>query len=135
MGLVDLRSATTAMPPSVTLAEIESAIVASWGSDTSSLWSEESPARGQCDVTALVVREILGGSILCCNVVHDGRRIERHAWNRLASGIEIDLTRRQFDEIDGIGFDEPVEQEPYELGNLRERAAVFSQRVHDHLGQ
>lgn len=52
---------------SVTLTGLEAAIRAAWGRETSDdpdEWSEENPARGQCAVTALLVRELLGGEIL-----------------------------------------------------------------------
>jgi hypothetical protein len=60
--------------------------------------------------------------------------MERHAWNVLASGVAVDLTRRQYSRIDGIGFEPPIEQEPYEIGGLAERAALLSRRVRDRLG-
>jgi hypothetical protein len=64
------------------LSELESAIRKSWGRDTSDdpdEWSESNPARGQCAVTAMLVRELLGGEILIANVLRHGRRVERHA--------------------------------------------------------
>ena len=48
-------------------------------------------------MTALVVRELLGGEILIATVIPpEGESSERHAWNRLPSGEEVDLTREQF---------------------------------------
>jgi hypothetical protein len=38
----------------------------------------------------------LGGEILIADVLRDGVPVERQAWNRLESGVEIDLTREQF---------------------------------------
>lgn len=32
-----------------------------WSSETSSQWLPENPARGQCNVTSMVVQDILGG--------------------------------------------------------------------------
>jgi hypothetical protein len=64
----------------VTLGELEAAIRSAWGSDTTDepeLWSGENPALGQCAVTALVVREYLGGEIVVAGVVRDGRRVGR----------------------------------------------------------
>lgn len=83
-GVLDLRPevAERAAVVAFTLADVEAAITSSWCVETSPLlWTEDNPARGQCDVTALVVRELLGGSIVCCNVVLNGQRVERHAWN------------------------------------------------------
>ena len=35
----------------------------SWSNQSSSKWSIDTPAKGQCGVTALVVNDILGGKI------------------------------------------------------------------------
>jgi hypothetical protein len=114
----------------LTLGQLEKLIIQSWGPDTAALptlWSEDNPARGQCDVTVLLVRELFGGDILCSNVLRGGMRVERHAWNRLPSGVCIDLTRGQFKE--GETFEEPTVQEPHELGGLTERHAILAARV------
>lgn len=113
----------------VTLARLESAIRAAWGRDTSDepeLWRPDNPALGQCAVTALVVRDYLGGDILVAGVVADGRRVARHAWNRLPSGLCVDLTREQF--VAGETFEEPrvaelllTDRHPERSGLLRER--------------
>jgi hypothetical protein len=84
------------------LAEIEHLIRSSWSAETCdpvdlALWSPETPARGQCGVTALVVQDLLGGELLMAEVRHaDGARQGVHYWNRLAGGVELDLTREQF---------------------------------------
>jgi hypothetical protein len=113
----------------VTLGDVEQAIRASWCRETSceADWSEAHPARGQCDVTALLVRELLGGEILIANVLLNGRRIDRHAWNRLPSGLTLDLTREQF--VCGETFEEPVAREPLGLMRARERYALLAERV------
>ena len=60
-------------------------------------WTAQNPARGQCAVTALVVQDVLGGELLLADVLNeDGSRQGVHYWNRLAGGLEIDLTREQF---------------------------------------
>jgi GNAT superfamily N-acetyltransferase len=114
----------------LTLAGLEAAIRQSWSSETSAdpdEWSPENPARGQCDVTAMLVRSYLGGEILVANVLHEGRRVERHAWNRLPSGLTIDLTRDQFKCGELLG--EPAAEEPLGLGNARERQGLLAERV------
>lgn len=63
----------------------------SWSIRTSSLWSEDCPARGQCGVTALVVNDHLGGEILRTPI---GR--SRHFYNRV-EGRTLDLTADQFE--------------------------------------
>jgi hypothetical protein len=120
---------------SFTLSELEAAIRAAWGRETSDdpdEWTEENPARGQCAVTALLVRELLGGDILVANVLRDGRRIERHAWNRLSSGITLDLTREQFANGEALG--EPVVEEPVLTERNPERFATLRERVRAELG-
>jgi hypothetical protein len=72
------------------------------------------------------VRELLGGDILVANVVLDGRRTERHAWNLLPSGLTVDLTRDQFkngEQLTTPGVEEPILslQHPERLDLLRSR--------------
>jgi hypothetical protein len=113
-----------------TLQETEAAIRAAWGRETSDdpdEWSAENPARGQCAVTALLVRELLGGEILVANVLREGRRVERHAWNRLPSGLTLDLTREQF--VRGERFGEPAAEEPMLTQRNPERFATLRARV------
>ena len=114
----------------VTLADLEAAIRASWSRATSAdpdEWTVENPARGQCDATAVVLRAYLGGEILVADVLRDGRRLERHAWNRLPSGLTLDLTRDQFRAGELLGA--PTVQEPMLLGNARERHALLAEHV------
>jgi hypothetical protein len=114
------------------LSELESAIRKSWGRDTSDdpdEWSESNPARGQCAVTAMLVRELLGGEILIANVLRDGRRVERHAWNLLPSGLALDLTTSQFE--DGGEYEEPVPGEPIMVN--RAGYELFARRVRESL--
>ncbi len=74
------------------------ALRAAWCRETSSdpdAWTPENPAWGQCAVTAVVVRDMLGGEVVWGEAaLPDGRRIS-HYWNRIA-GRDIDLTREQF---------------------------------------
>jgi hypothetical protein len=64
-----------------------------WCAETSvdPSWSPENPALGQCAVTALAVQDALGGELV--RGAYDGGS---HYWNRLPSGVEIDLTAEQF---------------------------------------
>jgi hypothetical protein len=84
------------------LADIERVIRASWSAQTCdpvdlAEWSTESPARGQCAVTALVVQDLLGGELLLAEVRNaEGSRQGLHYWNRLPGGVEVDVTREQF---------------------------------------
>lgn len=61
-----------------------------WSRSSSSLWSEDNPARGQCGVTALVVQDRFGGELLKTPV--DGRW---HFYNRVG-GVRYDFTAEQF---------------------------------------
>jgi hypothetical protein len=114
----------------VTFADVEEAIRASWSRETSDdpdEWTEQNPSRGQCAVTSLLVRELLGGDILVANVLRDGKRIERHAWNRLAGGIAIDLTRGQF--RDGEVLGESAVEEPLFTHRNPQRLELLRTRV------
>jgi hypothetical protein len=82
---------------------IDAAVRASWAADTCSPddaartpWTTDNPAWGQCDVTALVLHDLLGGSLVVGEVHLDGEQHGYHWWNRLDSGLELDLTREQF---------------------------------------
>ena len=97
-------------PPTFTLADVERAFRTSWGPDTTCLddagvkkWHSGNPAFGQCGATALVLQELLGGDLLIAGVTGGGERDSWHYWNRLACGIELDLTREQFDRDQIVG--------------------------------
>jgi hypothetical protein len=119
----------------VTLGALEAAIRAAWGVDTSDEpedWSPDNPATGQCSVTARVVRDYLGGDILVAGVVRDGARVNRHAWNRLPSGLTIDLTREQFQ--NGETLEAPSVAERLLTDRHPERYELLAARVRDALG-
>ncbi|MEV4329603.1 alpha/beta hydrolase [Streptomyces sp. NPDC049597] len=87
----------------ITLTDIEAALRASWAADTCSpddveraAWSEDNPSWGHCDVTALVVHDVLGGDLVLGAVFLGGEQHGHHWWNVLPSGVEVDLTRDQF---------------------------------------
>ncbi|WP_142212361.1 hypothetical protein [Streptomyces sp. SLBN-118] len=87
----------------LTLTDITAALRAGWARDTCSPddleradWTTDNPAWGHCDITALVVNDILGGDLVVSEVHLGGEQHGYHWWNRLPSGIEIDLTREQF---------------------------------------
>lgn len=83
-----------ALLPSRELHEFARAVASAWCRETSvdpEGWSPANPAWGQCAVTALVVQDLAGGTLVRSDV--EGLS---HYWNRLADGTEIDLTRSQF---------------------------------------
>src|SRR5215510_4384183 len=88
-----------------TLPEIEAAVRSSWGRATAERgdWSADCPSRGQCDVTSLVVNDLLGGEVLAADVFRNGLRVGAHMWNRLPGGEEVDWTRDQFQNAEMIG--------------------------------
>lgn len=76
------------------LSRLEAGIEQAWSRETSAdpdNWSEQNPAWGQCAVTALLVQDNLGGSLLR-GMVGD----ISHYFNHLPSGDRLDLTVRQF---------------------------------------
>lgn len=85
------------------LAEIDHAVRASWAADTCSAddvarapWTADNPGWGHCDVTALVVNDILGGDLMVAEVQVDGEQHGYHWRNLLPTGVEVDLARDQF---------------------------------------
>jgi hypothetical protein len=67
------------------------AIRESWSLRTSGNWLPDNPARGQCNVTAMLVHELFGGEILKTPLPEGD-----HYYNRL-DGKRVDLTDSQFD--------------------------------------
>lgn len=63
-----------------------------WSYETSSLWSPDNPALGQCGVTSLVVQDVFGGQILK-TLLQQGQ----HFYNFI-DGRRFDFTASQFHE-------------------------------------
>lgn len=83
----------------LTLNKIQETIEKSWSQKTAYydfLWckNNNSISSGQCQVTALLVQELLGGKILYSHIV--GNPEFDHYWNKIGD-IEIDLTSEQFE--------------------------------------
>lgn len=126
------------------LAEIERALRESWAADTCSPddltripWSADNPAWGHCDITALVVHDILGGDLVLGEVHLGDDGPERHGyhwWNRLASGVEIDLTRDQFRRGQTVTAGRVVQRPPGPLPRRWEEYQVLRERVARRLG-
>ncbi|HJP73819.1 MAG TPA: hypothetical protein VJ914_06105 [Pseudonocardiaceae bacterium] len=103
----------------LTLLDLDTALRASWAEDTCSPddiarapWSQDNPARGHCDITALVVNDVFGGELVLGTVHLDGAQRGHHWWNRLASGIELDLTREQFRRGETVTTDRVLARPP-----------------------
>ena len=76
----------------VKIKRIYEALIKSWSIKTSSKWTIENPAKGQCGVTALVAQDIYGGEIKKTKV-----REVWHFYNCIA-GQRFDFTETQFNE-------------------------------------
>lgn len=72
---------------------LASALFRAWSIETSSLWTPDNPARGQCGVTGLVVQDLCGGEILKTRTPEG-----MHFYNRVNGG-RIDLTQAQFADL------------------------------------
>jgi hypothetical protein len=124
-----------------TFAEIERAIRASWAADTCSPddmtragWQPDNPAWGHCDVTALVVHDIFGGDLVMGEVFVGAEQQGYHWWNRLASGVDLDLTREQFRRGQTVVGARVRRRPPGRLPRRHEEYERFRHRVEGHLG-
>lgn len=106
------------------------AVRKSWGLDTAFPMGQGAervgvPAAGQCAVTAAVVQDYMGGSIL----KGDADGVTRHYWN-IIEGKEIDLTRGQFREgVNIVGVREANREKMFQDENFRTRYGLLSQCV------
>lgn len=75
-----------------TIVMLQKALLESWSIHSSSKWTKENPAKGQCGVTALVVNDILGGHIKK-TLLFEGW----HFYNEI-NGVRYDFTVSQFNE-------------------------------------
>lgn len=66
------------------------AVESAWSSGSSTQWRRDNPATGQCSVTALLLRDLLGGHILKTRV-----GAAWHYYNAF-DGQRLDLTASQF---------------------------------------
>jgi len=71
--------------------EVQSALRRSWSLATAVPWTEEKPAAGQCNVTALLVHELFGGELLKTPLPAGD-----HFYNRI-EGRRYDFTESQFE--------------------------------------
>ena len=97
--------------------ELIDAIHAAWSDETAAGdndWSATNPAAGHCDVTALVVRESVGGDLRMAQVFRGGELSEYHFWNVLPDGTELDLTESQFDGSETFGEPTLMNEEFFE---------------------
>lgn len=72
--------------------EVKNICMRVWSIESSSKWTPQNPAKGQCGVTALVVHDIFGGEIMKTNTIGGW-----HFYNKIF-GQRYDLTDSQFSE-------------------------------------
>ncbi len=73
-------------------ARIRSALAEAWSLQTAKQWTKETPAAGQCNVTAVVAYDLFGGDILKTDLPDYD---VDHFYNRI-DGVVVDLTDGQF---------------------------------------
>ncbi|MFI6996357.1 hypothetical protein [Nocardia sp. NPDC050175] len=123
------------------LLAIDNALRASWAADTCSPddlaragWQPDNPAWGQCDITALIVNDIFGGDLLLGEVRSAGEQHGFHWWNRLPTGIELDLTRSQFRNGQLITNARAIQRPRGPSPRRWDEYLLLRQRVINHLG-
>ncbi|MCK1739523.1 hypothetical protein IVA80_01205 [Bradyrhizobium sp. 139] len=72
--------------------EVQSALRKAWSASTSSTWTPNNPAAGQCNVTSLLIHELFGGELL-----KTPQPAGDHFYNRI-EGRRYDFTASQFDQ-------------------------------------
>jgi hypothetical protein len=99
-----------------------------WSVETSPQWLPENPARGQCNVTALVFCDRFGGEILKTPVGNDW-----HFYNRVA-GMVYDLTAEQFSVVPAY-LDVAATRDEALAGTAPERYRALADRVSEALAK
>lgn len=74
--------------------EIKNYLLQCWSLKSSSLWTSNNPAYGQCGVTTLVINDNFGGEILKTKLSNGSW----HYYNRI-EGERVDFTKDQFAEV------------------------------------
>ncbi|WP_236240262.1 hypothetical protein [Streptomyces sp. CC228A] len=121
------------------LLDLDRALRACWAADTASpddrdVWLPDNPSWGHCDITALVVHDLFGGDLVVGEVHADGVQRGYHWWNRLASGVELDLTREQFRRGEVVSAARAVQRPPGPLPRRWDAYLLLRERLHAHLG-
>ncbi len=120
------------------LSELYEAIRNSWSKDTSYTpqeWSMNNNARGQCVVTALVIQDLGGGSLQKSLVTFEDGTNEKHYFNILSDGTEIDLTASQYktgtqiSQIDSEINQQKLREKLLDKGDTNRRYQLLKSRV------
>ncbi|MDA9511342.1 hypothetical protein XI09_43160 [Bradyrhizobium sp. CCBAU 11386] len=72
--------------------DVQRALRKAWSLSTASQWTADNPAAGQCNVTSLLIHELLGGDLLKTPLPAGD-----HFYNRIG-GKRYDFTASQFDQ-------------------------------------
>ena len=85
--------------------------------------------------TTAVLHDLLGGQLLIAKVYVDGEHRGFHAWNRLAGGVEIDLTREQFGPEESLGEPDVVDRPSDKPLRIQKQYQLLLHRVNQHLAR
>ncbi|MEV6140187.1 hypothetical protein AB0L63_29910 [Nocardia sp. NPDC051990] len=120
---------------------IDKALRTSWAADTCSVddlaraeWQADNPAWGHCDITALIVNDVFGGDLMVGEVMLGVEQQGFHWWNRLPTGVELDLTRDQFRLGQVVTAARVVERPSGRLPRRWDEYLLLRQRVIGRLG-
>ena len=83
----------------------------------------------------MTLQDLIGGDLLEAEVLFpDGSHQGYHYWNRLAGGIEIDLTLEQFDAGEVVRSPRVIQRLTPLPTRLAEEYVLLRTRVYDRLG-
>jgi hypothetical protein len=109
-----------------TIMKLQAALLKSWSKNSSSKWTKDNPAKGQCGVTALVVNDLHGGQI-SKTLLDEGW----HFYNEI-NEVRYDFTVSQF--IEDIRYmNIPSNREEAFLDTNQKQYDSLMQRVKMHL--
>lgn len=101
------------------------ALYHSWSIVTAKQWSSDNPAKGQCNVTTMLVHDLFGGEVLK-TPLPDGS----HFYNRI-DGERYDFTASQFEQpIDYA--DIPSDRDEAAVGVTRHELTTLQQAFEKH---
>ena len=104
---------------------VQRALRKAWSLSTSSLWTADNPAAGQCSVTSLLIRELFGGDLLKTPLPAGD-----HFYNRI-EGRRYHFTANQFDQP--IAYkDLPASRADAELGATSDELAELRAAFQEH---
>jgi hypothetical protein len=121
---------------------VDRVVRAAWAEDTCSpddaarrAWTADNPAWGHCDVTAAVLHDLVGGDLVVGDVTLAGEPQGYHWWNRLAPGVDVDLTREQFRHGEVVSAGRVVVRPPGPFRRRNDAYLLFRSRVLAGLGR